>query len=97
MEGSGLDFSLFLETVNNISVRPSDFVRQSLWNGAYCQSRRTRRGNAKRTLMVQNFRPGFNRRTRSAEGTTIFFFRSYGGGIPSKSFSRSRAAAPRAV
>ena len=30
VEGGSLDLSLFLETVNNISVRPSDFVRQSL-------------------------------------------------------------------
>lgn len=34
---------------------------------------RLRRG---RTLIVQNLRPGFNRRTRRAEGTTIFFLRS---------------------
>lgn len=28
------------------------------------------------TLMVQYLRPGFRRRTRSAEGTTTFFLRS---------------------
>jgi hypothetical protein len=46
---------------------------------------------------VQYLRPGCRRRTRRAWGTTIFFFLSYGGGTPSKTLRRSRAAAPRAV
>jgi len=46
---------------------------------------------------VQYLRPGFNRSTLSAWGTTTRFFLSYGGGTPSKVLRRSRAAAPRAV
>lgn len=46
---------------------------------------------------VQYLRPGCRRRTRRAWGTTIFFCLSYGGGTPSKTLRRSRAAAPRAV
>lgn len=46
---------------------------------------------------VQYLRPGFNRRTRRACGTTMRFRWSYGGGIPSKVFRRSMAALPRAV
>ena len=46
---------------------------------------------------VQYFLPGFNLKTRRAWGTTILFFLSYGGGTPSKTLSRSMAAAPRAV
>lgn len=46
---------------------------------------------------VQYLRPGFNRRTRRACGTTMRFWWSYGGGIPSKVFRRSMAALPRAV
>ena len=42
-------------------------------------------------------RPGFNRRTLRAEGTTIFFFLSYGGGIPSYVTNLLRAALPRSV
>ena len=46
---------------------------------------------------VQYFLPGFNLNTLNACGTTILFFLSYGGGTPSKTLSRSIAAAPRAV
>lgn len=46
---------------------------------------------------VQYLRPGFRRRIRRACGTTTRFCLSYGGGIPSKTFKRCIAAAPRAV
>jgi hypothetical protein len=46
---------------------------------------------------VQYLRPGFNLSTLRAWGTTTRFFLSYGGGMPSNVFKRSRAAAPRAV
>jgi hypothetical protein len=36
---------------------------------------------------VQYFRPGFNRNTLNACGTTILFCLSYGGGIPSNTFN----------
>jgi hypothetical protein len=41
------------------------------------------RSDGQLTFTVQYFRPGFNRRTRKASGTTIRFFLSYGGGTPS--------------
>lgn len=114
VERSGLDLSLLLKAVNNIAVRPSDLVRQTLEEPKQRSATRfrvrvlafaasspntTRNSQMDRnlTLMVQNLRPGLRRRTRRAWGTTIFFLRSYGGGMPSKSFKRSRAAAPRAV
>jgi hypothetical protein len=91
MEGLRSDLPLLLKAVNNILVAPANFMRealkldekQQLWND--CQL----------TFTVQYFRPGFNRRTRKASGTTIRFFLSYGEGTPSKSFRRSRAAVPR--
>jgi hypothetical protein len=46
---------------------------------------------------VQYFLPGFNLNTLNACGTTILFCLSYGGGIPSNTFNRSRAASPRFV
>lgn len=46
---------------------------------------------------VQYLRPGFNLSTLRAWGTTMRCFLSYGGGMPSKTFSLSMAAAPRAV
>ncbi|CCJ28878.1 unnamed protein product [Pneumocystis jirovecii] len=47
--------------------------------------------------IVQNLRPGLSLKARRADGTTSLFCLSYGGGIPSKTLSRSKAAAPRAV
>lgn len=46
---------------------------------------------------VQYLRPGCRRRTRRAWGTTIRLTLSYGGGTPSNTFNRSKAAAPRDV
>jgi len=46
---------------------------------------------------VQYFRPGFNRNTLNACGTTILFCLSYGGGIPSNTFNLYRGASPRLV
>ena len=46
---------------------------------------------------VQYLRPGFNLSILRACGTTILCFLSYGGGIPSKTFNLSIAAAPRGV
>ena len=43
------------------------------------------------------FRPAFNLRTFKAEGITIFFFLSYGGGTPSNVCSRFNASLPRSV
>lgn len=46
---------------------------------------------------VQYLRPGFSLSTLRAWGTTTRLTLSYGGGTPSKTFSLSIAAAPRAV
>ena len=43
----------------------------------------------------QNLLPAFNLRTLRAEGITIFFFLSYGGGTPSNVCSLLRASLPR--
>lgn len=45
----------------------------------------------------QNLLPAFNLRTLRAEGITIFFFLSYGGGTPSKVWRRLRASFPLSV
>merc|ERR1712038_256095 len=42
----------------------------------------------------QNFLPGLRRRTLRADGTTILFFLSYGGGTPSKVWSLFMASLP---
>ncbi len=73
MKGLRPDLPLLLEAVNNILVTPANFVREALrldekpqLLGDYHQL----------TFTVQYFRPGFNRRTRKASGTTIRFFLS---------------------
>merc|ERR1719365_129199 len=45
----------------------------------------------------QNFLPGLSLRTLRAEGTTILFFLSYGGGTPSKVWSLFMASFPLSV
>merc|ERR1719308_385847 len=45
----------------------------------------------------QNLLPAFNLRTLRAEGMTIFFFLSYGGGTPSNVWRRLRASFPLSV
>lgn len=80
VESGSLDLSLLLETVDNITVRPSDLVGETLGNvkrtkSAYFREFRGILGKSL-TFKVQNLRPGLRRRTRRAEGTTIFFLRS---------------------
>lgn len=95
MERLRLDLPLLLKAVNDVLVTPAHLVRETLsGKGKYREYGEIVR---RLTLTVQYFLPGFNRKTLNASGTTMRFFLSYGGGIPSKSFKRSRAAAPRAV
>lgn len=91
-----LGFSSLLESMTLVSIfvhspfcRISSYLATTSWyfHPTSCDKRPT----------VQNFRPGFNRSTLKACGTTIRCFLSYGGGTPSKTFSLSMAAAPRAV
>ncbi len=72
MEGLRPDLPLLLEAVNYILVAPANFVREAL---KLVESHRLL-SNYPLTFTVQYFRPGFNRRTRKASGTTIRFFLS---------------------
>ena len=78
MEGLGLNLPLLLQTVDNVLVAPTNLVGQTLphdWEhvGSFLMKVQSM---IRRTLTVQYFRPGFNRNTRSASGTTIRFFLS---------------------
>jgi hypothetical protein len=66
------DLPLILEAVNNILVAPPDFVRKAL----RLDEKHRLSNDYQLTFTVQYFRPGFNRRTRKASGTTIRFFLS---------------------
>ena len=79
MEGLCPDLPLLLEPVNNVLVAPANFVGEAL----RLDEKHHLRSDGQLTFTVQYFRPGFNRRTRKASGTTIRFFLSYGGGTPS--------------
>ena len=72
MEGLRPDLPLILEAVNNILVAPTDFVREAL----RLDEKHRLSSEYQLTFTVQYFRPGFNRRTRKASGTTIRFFLS---------------------
>jgi hypothetical protein len=96
VEGLGLDLPLLLEAVDDVLIAPTDLVREALLRSLSQQCAEADESGPI-TLTVQYLRPGFRRRTRRASGTTMRFLRSYGGGTPSKSLRRSRAAAPRAV
>jgi hypothetical protein len=72
MEGLRPDLPLILEAVNNILVAPADFVRETL----RLDEKHRLSSDFQPTFTVQYFRPGFNRRTRKASGTTIRFFLS---------------------
>lgn len=82
VERSGLDLPLLLEAVDDVAVRPAELVRDALWTTTSwsavgkTSSVRSKKAAAALTLMAQYLRPGFRRRTRSAEGTTTFFLRS---------------------
>jgi hypothetical protein len=72
MEGLRPNLPLLLEAVNNILVAPADFVREAL----KLDEKHRLSSDYQLTFTVQYFRPGFNRRTRKASGTTIRFFLS---------------------
>jgi len=72
MEGLRPDLPLLLEAINNILVAPANFVREAL----RLDEKHQLWSDCQLTFTVQYFRPGFNRRTRRASGTTIRFFLS---------------------
>ena len=76
VEGLGLDLPLLLQAVNNVLVTPANLVGETLRRRAEFASDQPKHGDDKRTLTVQYFRPGFNRNTLRASGTTMRFLRS---------------------
>jgi hypothetical protein len=72
MEGLRPNLPLLFKAVNNIFVAPADFVREAL----RLDEKHRLSSGYQLTFTVQYFRPGFNRRTRKASGTTIRFFLS---------------------
>ena len=75
VEGLSLDLPLLLEAVNNILVSPTNLVRQPLQSeGQHTDPETTAQTGL--TLTVQYLRPGFNRSTLRASGTTMRFLRS---------------------
>jgi|SRR5271154_1753354 len=89
-----LGFTTFLKFRHSRFILPSILIKSeshpnNLWGT----------GNTSLEILptVQYFLPGFNLNTLNACGTTILFCLSYGGGTPSNTFNRSRAASPRFV
>lgn len=73
MERLRLELPLVLEAIDNILVTPADLMRQTLFHKLAIVGFRRLPVLA---LTVQYLRPGFNRRTLNASGTTIRFFLS---------------------
>ena len=77
VEGQGLDLPLLLQTVDDVLVAPANFVGQTLQQHIARQFVPLRESEmTRRTFTVQYFRPGFNRNTLRASGTTMRFLRS---------------------
>lgn len=76
MEGLSLNLPLLLQTVNNVLVAPANLVGQTLQSKPVCWLVFIAYQSMRRTFTVQYFRPGFNRSTLRASGTTMRFFLS---------------------